>query len=290
MVSYIFPGQGAQKLRMGENLFKKFPHFVSIADEVLGYSIQELCMHGEDRINKTEYTQPALFFVNALAYLEHQNEKGLIPEYLAGHSLGEYNALYAAGAFDFSTGLRLVKERGRLMSMANNGGMAAIVGLDLNKVENILRSLSTNDVEIANINSRSQCVISGPMEQIVYLKDVFEKSGAMLYLILNVSGAFHTKYMGEAAKQFEKFINDINFTCPKIPVIANINALPYETDDSCIRRNLVAHIYSTVKWSDSIRWILNNSTSGGDVIEITQGKQVLTGLLGQIKTEIAKGL
>lgn len=285
MVSYIFPGQGAQKLKMGENLFKKFPDFVSIADEVLGYSIQELCMYGEDRINQTEYTQPALFVVNALAYLEHQHEKGIIPEYLAGHSLGEYNALYAAGVFDFSTGLRLVRERGRLMSMVNNGGMAAIVGLNLNKVENILMSLSIKDVEVANINSPSQCVISGPMEQIQNLKDIFEKSGAMLYFILNVSGAFHTKYMKEAAKQFEEFIDGINFASPKIPVIANINALPYATDDSSIRKNLVAHIYSPVKWADSIRWILNNSTSG-EILEITTGKQVLTSLLAQIKAEM----
>ncbi len=289
MVSYVFPGQGIQKLKMGENLFGRFPEIVSIADDVLGYSIKELCMNGADRINQTEYTQPAIFVVNALAYLDLNSEIECIPEYLAGHSLGEYNALYAAEVFDFSTGLRLVKERGRLMSLMNYGGMAAIVGLELKKVEDILAALSTDDMQLANINSPNQCVISGPMTSIVELKGVFEKSGAMLYSILNVSGAFHTKYMRNAAEEFEQFFNGITLNKPKIPVIANVNALPYETDDISIRKNLVSHIYSPVKWADSMRFILRNSISG-DIKEITPGRPVLTGLLEQIKLDMTEGL
>lgn len=284
MVSYIFPGQGSQKLKMGENLFNKFPAHVAMADEILGYSIEELCMSGKDRLNQTEYTQPAIYVVNALTYLENQYETGIKAEYLAGHSLGEYNALYAAEAFDFSTGLMLVKERGRLMSLVNNGGMAAIVGLELIKVENILAEISTDSVQIANINSPSQCVISGPMTSIVDLKNVFETAGAILYSILNVSGAFHTKYMRDAAQEFETFIKYVSIKKPKIPVIANVNALPYETDEISIRKNLVSHIHSPVKWLDSMRWILRNANSK-DVVEITSGRPVLTGLLEQIKRE-----
>lgn len=285
MVSYIFPGQGIQKLKMGENLFGKFPEIVSAADDVLGYSIKELCMNGADRINQTEYTQPAIFVVNALAYLDLNSETECIPEYLAGHSLGEYNALYAAGVFDFSTGLQLVRERGRLMSLMHDGGMAAVIGLELKKVESILAELSCSNVRVANINSPSQCVISGPMTSINDLKSVFEKSGAMLYSILNVSGAFHTSYMRDAAEEFEQFFDGISLSKPKIPVIANVNALPYEADEISIRKNLVSHIYSPVKWADSMRWILRNSFTG-DIKEIITGRPILSGLLEQIKLEM----
>src|SRR4051812_36667715 len=126
--AYVFPGQGSQRKGMGENLFDEFPELTKKADKILGYSIKELCLNDSDsKLNQTQYTQPALYVVNALSYQKKIKDEGKQPDYLAGHSLGEYNALQAAGIFSFEDGLKLVKKRGELMSQAKNGGMAAIL-------------------------------------------------------------------------------------------------------------------------------------------------------------------
>lgn len=286
MVSYVFPGQGAQKLGMGEMLFKKFPRLVSIANEILGYSIEELCLTGGARINQTEFTQPVLFVVNTLAYLEHHYETGNKPEYLAGHSLGEYNALHIANVFDFSTGVMLVKERGRLMSKAANGGMAAIVGLPLDDVKGILSKASAADVQIANINSPTQIVISGGQETLSSLKAHFDNAGAKLYSVLNVSGAFHSDHMKSAAKEYEAYIKKFSFSAPSVPVIANVTALPYSENQVDIKDKLVSQIFSPVLWSQTISYILKNSDSKV-LIEISSGKQILTKLTEQVRLDIS---
>ncbi len=130
MLAYLFPGQGAQTRGMGADLFEQFSKYTAQADEFLGYSIQALCIEDVDqKLNKTQYTQPALYVVNALMYLKTLEETQQKPDYVAGHSLGEYNALFASGVFDFMTGLSLVQKRGELMSQAQNGGMTAVLGL-----------------------------------------------------------------------------------------------------------------------------------------------------------------
>src|ERR1700722_298171 len=130
MTTYMFPGQGSQVRGMGSTLFTEFQDYVQKADHILGYSIEKLCLEDPDNLlNKTEYTQPALFTVSALSYIKKLKETNTAPQYVIGHSLGEYNALFAAEVFDFETGLKLVQKRGALMSKASGGGMAAIVGL-----------------------------------------------------------------------------------------------------------------------------------------------------------------
>src|SRR6516162_2607290 len=135
MTAFLFPGQGSQRKGMGSTLFEEFQEVTARADEILGYSIKELCLHDpHQQLGQTQFTQPALYVVNALSYLKKMKDGSKVPTYLAGHSLGEYNALFAAGVFDFETGLRLVKKRGELMSQATGGGMAAVIGFTMAQV------------------------------------------------------------------------------------------------------------------------------------------------------------
>ncbi|MBF0103655.1 MAG: acyltransferase domain-containing protein, partial [Desulfobacterales bacterium] len=135
MLTFVFPGQGSQKTGMGESLFDEYKELTAQADEILGYSIKQLCLENlENNLQKTQFTQPALYVVNALSYLKKLDEVGKKPDFVAGHSLGEYNALLAANAFDFETGLKLVQKRGELMSKAIGGGMAAVIGFNRDQI------------------------------------------------------------------------------------------------------------------------------------------------------------
>lgn len=164
---YVFPGQGSQRRGMGQGLFDRFPALVAQADDLLGRSLRTLCEEDPDGLlGRTEYTQPALFAVSALQYLDRVDGGRERPAVLAGHSLGEYGALFAAGAFDFATGLGLVRERGALMSRAPRGAMAAVVGLEQERVREILAGLPHRTIDVANLNSRRQCVLSGVHDDI----------------------------------------------------------------------------------------------------------------------------
>jgi trans-AT polyketide synthase/acyltransferase/oxidoreductase domain-containing protein len=161
---------------MGAELFDEFPELTASADKILGYSIKELCTEDKkNQLNKTAFTQPALYVVNGLSYLKKLKETGKTPDYVAGHSLGEYSALFAAGAFDFETGLKLVKKRGELMGKVINGTMAAVVGLDEDRIKKILNENNFHSIDIANYNTPTQIVLSGPKESIKNAKEVFEK-------------------------------------------------------------------------------------------------------------------
>lgn len=165
MKVYVFPGQGSQSKGMGQGLFDKYPELTSKADKILGYSIKKLCLEDPDEnLRYTQYTQPAIYTVNALMYLNKIAKTGEKPSFVVGHSLGEYNALYAAGVIDFETGLKIVKKRGELMSRAKGGGMAAVIGLREEEVRDVLKENGIESIDIANINSCSQIVISGPKE------------------------------------------------------------------------------------------------------------------------------
>ena len=195
---YVFPGQGSQKVGMGEGLFETQPELVARADDILGYSIQRLCLEDPDsNLNSTDYTQPALFTVNALTYLNKVKQSGHEPDFVAGHSLGEYNALFAAQVFDFDTGLKLVKKRGEIMSKAHGGGMAAVVRISPEKTEEVLRNAGIDSIDIANYNAPMQTVISGRKDDIDNVSKYFDEAGAV-YVPLKVSGAFHSRYMKDA--------------------------------------------------------------------------------------------
>lgn len=279
MPAYIFPGQGSQAIGMGRELFSQFPEVTAKADEILGYSITTLCVEDpHQRLNQTQYTQPALYTVNALFYLNKLRQVGKLPSFVAGHSLGEYNALLAAGVFDFGTGLKLVKKRGELMSQASDGAMAAVIGLDAETIESILKQQDLLDVAIANHNSSMQIVISGKASDISKAQPLLEKGGALMVVRLKVSGAFHSPYMHPAQEQFETYLKDFHFSPPKIPVIANCTASPYQHSD--ISKNLAAQIAQPVRWVETIHHLLAQNVV--EFEEIGPGK-VLTGLITRIK-------
>ena len=282
MTCYVFPGQGSQKVGMGETLFNEFSNETKQANEILGYDIQELCLTDpNNQLNQTQFTQPALFVVSALSYLAYQKENPTHPAYLAGHSLGEYNALFAAKVIDFETGIKLVQKRGELMSEASGGAMAAIIGMSATDIAKTLASNNLESIDIANFNEPNQTVISGQENDIKKAQKIFEEAGVRRYIPLAVSGAFHSRYMEPSKKAFETYLESCAFSEPTIPVIANVTATPYTQTD--IKTLLAKQITHSVKWVDSITYILNKQET--DLIEIGPGK-VLTGLINKIKKGI----
>lgn len=256
MTSYLFPGQGSQTKGMGGTLFDEFPKLSEKADKVLGYSIKALCIYDENRqLNQTQYTQPAVYFVNALSYLRKIKETRKTPDFVAGHSLGEYNALQAAGAISFEDGLKLVKKRGELMGLAAKGGMAAVLNMSEDDVKHCLADNALSIIDIANYNAPTQIVISGLQEDINRAQACFEKAGAE-FIPLNTSGAFHSRYMAPAKAEFEVYLEEFKFAEPKIPVISNIHAEPYWQDQ--IKQNLVNQITHSVRWQQSMQYLLEH--------------------------------
>ncbi len=270
---------------MGQDLFDKVPEFLAVErdiDALLGYSVRSLCLEDPDKqLSQTQYTQPCLFVVNALHYYKAKAE-GKQPSYLAGHSLGEYNALMAAGAFDFITGLRLVQKRGELMAMAKNGAMAAVIGLSPEKLTRLLAEHRLTALDVANYNSPTQTVISGLVEDIQRAGPLFEKAGAKLYMPLPVSAAFHSRYMAGAAEAFDNFLGTFEFRGLTVPVISNVTGQTYLADNTSqsVRSLLVKQIVRPVLWTQSIRFLLNKGASL--FIEAGPG-DVLTRLVGQIR-------
>lgn len=253
MKTYIFPGQGSQKKGMGQALFDDFKDLTEKADRILGYSIKELCLENPDRkLNQTQYTQPAIYVVNALSYLRKLEESGHKPDYVAGHSLGEFNALLAADCFDFETGLRLVQKRGELMSQASGGGMAAVLNATIEDIEAVFEKLGLKNIDLANYNSPSQIVISGSKEELDQARPHFQE-GAMKCVPLNTSAAFHSRYMQPAREAFESYLKAFEIRDPSIPVISNVTAKPYEAGQTQV--NLAAQITSSVKWFESIQYL-----------------------------------
>jgi malonyl CoA-acyl carrier protein transacylase len=287
MIAFVFPGQGSQKRGMGQGLFDEAPQYAEVekdVDTILGYSLRKLCLEDPDnRLKETQFTQPCLYVVNALHYYKAVS-KGERPDYLAGHSLGEYNALLAAGVFDFLTGLRLVQRRGDLMSRAKNGGMAAVIGLGAGVVAEVIEENELASIDIANFNTPSQTVVSGPIEDIRRAGPFFETAGARIYMPLQVSAAFHSRYMVDAAKAFADFLAPMSFAAPKTPVIANVTAKPYPTDSASerVKSLLVNQIAHSVQWTQSIRFLISQGVT--QFSEMGPGN-VLTRSVQQIQQE-----
>ncbi|MBD8525900.1 ACP S-malonyltransferase [Pseudomarimonas arenosa] len=279
MKTYMFPGQGSQARGMGGDLFDEFPELTAKADKLLGYSIKELCLEDPRReLNNTQFTQPALYVVNALSYYKRIQDTGETPDYLAGHSLGEFNALLAAECFSFETGLKLVKKRGELMSAATEGAMAAIVNASREQVEDVLKENGLSHVDIANHNTPQQIVISGPTADIAACQEIFQFDRVM-YVPLNTSGAFHSRLMMPARQKFEAFLKKRKFSKPKIPVIANLTAKPYP--NAAVVEYLSKQISSTVQWSDTIHYLMSLSDAM-EFVEIGHGN-VLAKMILKIK-------
>jgi malonyl CoA-acyl carrier protein transacylase len=287
MIAFIFPGQGSQRRGMGQGLFdevREYAQHEKDVDAILGYSLRRRCLEDEgNRLRETQFTQPCLYVVNALHYYKAISQ-GQCPFYLAGHSLGEYNALLAAGAFDFLTGLVLVKKRGELMSQAKNGAMGAVIGLGVSIIAKVLKENNLSSIDIANFNSPSQTVVSGTVDDIKRAGPFFENRGARMYMPLQVSAAFHSRYMSDAAKAFAEFLAPIAFRAPKTPVVANVNAQPYPTENASesIKSLLVDQMNHSVQWTQSIRFLMSRGVT--QFSEIGPGN-VLTRTVQQIQQE-----
>lgn len=276
----LFPGQGSQSKGMGAELFDRYADWTADADRVLGFSIRELCVNDpRAELGLTRFTQPALYTVNALTYRARMDDGGVAPEFVAGHSLGEYNALLAAGVFDFATGLRMVKRRGEIMGQVSGGGMAAVIGLEPRRIQEILDSTEAGRrIDVANFNSYDQTVIAGPKEDLATVEEQFKAAEVRAYITLNVSAPFHSRYMREAQSLFAAFLQDIEFKTPAIPVISNVSAKPYEGD--LVRQTLSEQIGNSVRWLESMVYLLGQPEP--EFEEVGPGS-VLTKLLAQIK-------
>lgn len=271
----MFSGQGSQYKGMGKKLFGKYKEHTDIASEILGYDLEELCVKDPAReLGKTQFTQPALYVVNALHFLEQKKEQA--PDYFIGHSLGEYNALFAAEAFDFATGVRLVQKRGELMAAASGGGMAAVIGLSAEELEKILQEEGLSKVDIANYNTPTQIVIAGQSEDV---KTAIQRlSDRKIRVVpLAVSAPFHSRYMKPAADQFSTFLDQFSFNELKTPVVSNVTARPYE--DGQIKSYLSRQIDNSVKWIDSVRYLMGRNCD--EYSEL--GSSILTKMVNEIK-------
>jgi [acyl-carrier-protein] S-malonyltransferase len=287
-IAYVFPGQGAQTVGMGKDLYDSFDSVKTLfkqADEAVGFSLSKIFFEGpEEELRKTSHAQPALVAVS-IAYLRAAQEVGgknlPAPSFMAGHSLGEYTALAAANVIDFSTAVFLAKERGRLMyeaGLKTPGSMMAIIGLD----EAILAEVckETNTV-IANINSPGQLVISGAAENIAKAGEMAKAKGAARALPLQVSGAFHSPLMQPAVEGMTRILAKVTFKDPIVPIIANVTAQPI-TSGNQVREELLKQLCSSVQWQRSVEFMAEQGV--GKFIEIGPGK-VLAGLIKRISKE-----
>lgn len=285
MSVFLFPGQGSQKVGMGGDLFDEVLHSIAIEseiDSILGYSIRQLCLQdAEGRLKQTNYTQPALYVVNAL-HCQKAVAEGGKPTAVAGHSLGEFNALLAAGCFDFLTGLRLVAKRGELMSKALNGGMLAVVGLSADRMAQVVSDAELYTLDAANFNAPTQTVLSGPIEDLKLAAPLLQAAGAAMCVQLPVSAAFHSRYMRDAARAFGDFLAGFEFQPPALTVLSNVTALPYRPDATSaeIREKLVQQMVKPVRWMEIIRYFAHQGEE--DLREVGPGN-VLTRLTQQIR-------
>lgn len=288
-LALVFPGQGSQYVGMGRDLWEAYPEARAVFDEadgILGFPVSELCFAGpQETLDDTINAQPAILTMSiaALRALEARNR--LEPSFVAGHSLGEYTALVTAGALDFADGLRLVRERGRLMKEAGErhpGAMAAIIGLDDATVEEVCREASeqVGDLSIvpANFNSPGQVVISGEREALEAAVELARARGAKRVIPLAVSVAGHSPLLQEAARGLERALESVPLRPAAIPVVANVTARPV-TEPEEIKAGLVRQLTQPVQWVRSVEWMIAQGVSR--FVEIGP-KDVLAGLIRRI--------
>ncbi len=280
MRALIFPGQGSQSVGMGKGLFERFPRYVEEADHVMGLSMRELCLTDPGRLlSSTRFAQPAIFLVNALHLAAWREETGAEAAWLAGHSLGEYSALLAAGVFDFKTGLQIVKKRGEVFTKAS-GSMAAVVGLTAQELRAFLASRRHTELDLANFNSLNQVVLAGPPAALAAVRPELESTCGAMFHPLQVSGAFHSRYMRGLKEEFEAFLASCRFNEPTLPVVSNVTARPYEPGIVC--EYLVEQVDHPVRWRESLRYMLRQGVD--DWVELGNGR-ILSSLVKAVLGE-----
>lgn len=288
-VAYVFPGQGSQSTGMGLDLYNSYPSAKEVFDEAdasLGFSLARLCFEGpEEELKKTHNVQPAILVVS-IACLKALEEATIgnfpSPTFVAGHSLGEYTALVAAGVLGLNDAVLLVRERGRLMyeaGLKNPGGMLAVIGLDGETVKDIsLRS----GTEISNINCPGQIVISGAAQALAEADKLAKIKGARALIPLKVSGAFHSALVEPVLAEFSKIVSNVRFQPPAIPVISNVTARPLPDVDS-IKEELVKQLRNCIQWQGSVEYMMHSGVT--TFYEIGPGR-VLSGLIRRINSDL----
>ena len=266
--AWVFPGQGSQSVDMGQDLAEVCAGKLAQAKEILGWSVLEACQD-EEKLKSTQYTQPCLYVIEC-ALADLLVEKGHQPNLVAGHSLGEYSALYAAGVFDFVSGLRLVKRRSELMSQASEGAMAAIMGFKRDELD--AKIAQTEGVVLANDNNPMQVVISGTPAAV---ETVMNEVKAKRTVKLKVGGAFHSPLMADAAKEFESVLSEVEFSDAKVPVMSNVDPEP-KTDAATLKARLSEQMTGSVRWREISLNLPEHEV--GTAVEVGPGK-VLTGLI-----------
>ncbi|ANV84974.1 malonyl CoA-acyl carrier protein transacylase [Picosynechococcus sp. PCC 7003] len=278
-IAWVFPGQGSQTVGMGVDLAE---HPVAKArfaeaEAILGWSILEKCQGDETILSRTLYTQPCLYVLEAIL-CDLYREKASQVDFVAGHSLGEYSALYAAGVYDFAAGLQLVQKRAQLMDQASGGKMAALMKFD--RTELLEKIAATEGVTLANDNSEQQVVISGTPEAVDAIMNGVKTKRA---IALNVSGAFHSPFMAEAAAQFEAVLAAVEFSDARIPVLSNVDPQP-ETQAATLKARLQKQMTGSVRWLEIMQQL--SALEVAEAVEIGPGK-VLTGLIKRTCKDMA---
>ena len=285
----LFPGQGSQYVGMGKKLSETHAPAKAILDRanaVLGFDLADILFNGpEERLTRTDITQPAIFTVSLMA-MEAVKERGITYDYVAGHSLGEYSALCAAGAFSFEDGLATVRLRGQLMAQAGDkspGSMAAILGLEADKLDAVLKEAAASGIVVAaNYNSPSQIVISGSVAGVQAAAKLAEAADAKKVVMLAVSGAFHSPLMEFALPGLKEGLARIAISAPRAPLISNVEAKPV-TDAETIRALLLRQLTSPVRWVESMQNAMGLDVK--EALEVGPGK-VLMGLARGISRDL----
>lgn len=291
-IAFLFPGQGSQYVGMGLEFYQQFDTANDIftqADEVLGYEISNLCFDGPlEKLSLTQHSQVSILTTTIACLQVLQQTNGVVPAYVAGHSLGEYSALVAAGALSFQSALKLVRQRAEFMqyqATQTPGGMAAILGLSIEDTNSLCQEIVFETKEIlqpANFNSPGQVVISGQENSLNIACKLAIDKGAKRAIRLAVSGAFHSGLMLLAGERLAFVLEETDIKPPNIPVISNVTALPI-TDPHSIKEGLIKQISSPVLWQQSIEWLCEKGIT--TFIEIGPGK-VLSGLIRRINPSV----
>ena len=285
-IAFLFPGQGSQAVGMGKDLYENYESAKNVfdtADKVLEKSITTMCFEGpEESLKQTVNTQPSIVTMSIAAMEALKSSCDIKPDYAAGHSLGEYCAMYAAGVMSLETTLKAIQKRADLMSEAKGGSMAAVLNASEGALEEALKEASTiGYVDVANYNSPAQVVITGDESAVKKAGEILLEKGARRVVPLAVSGAFHSKFMENAGKEFEKFAADLSLNNAAIPVITNVDAMATTGKDD-FRVKMPKQIYSSVHWTQTIQKMVNDGVE--IFIEIGPGK-VLAGLNKKIAPE-----